>query len=178
MTRLFRPLNGVELRQILINECTQRLEKCQLLVEHLTFGKVNYKVEITIDSYPMDSPAVVGATRTLGNPDHIGPSDREELVFTGEIGETQETAPDKIRENHQLPTLRTERSPDTGLMADVEQRFITETVGQGTKPRKTNTKSVKSVTSPTPMEVKAQPAEIKAEPLLDDDGNPVGVVSG
>lgn len=141
-TRLFHALNGFELRQILLTEFENRLNGCQILQSHLTFPKVSYKLELTIDSYPMSEPATVGATRTLGDPQHSGPSNREELVYSRELGETQETAPDKIREENEIPVLRTERQEDTGLLIDKEApRRISATVGEGTKPRKT----VKSV---------------------------------
>lgn len=137
-TRLFHALNGEELREVILNEFKTRLEKSQFLQSHLTYPKVTYKVEVTIDSYPMSTPAVIGATRTLGNPDHVGSPDREELVYERSLGETQETAPDKIREENDLATFRTERQQDTGQLNDVPQKGrVSATVGEGTKPRKT-----------------------------------------
>ncbi len=146
-TRLFHALTGTELKEILIKEFTQRLDRCQILVEHLTFPKVTYKLELTIDSYPMSEAATVGATRTLGNPDHVGTPNREELVYERTIGDTQETAPDKIREENDLPVFRTERQQDTGTLIDAPQKGqrVSATVGEGTKPRAAKAKQTLAV---------------------------------
>lgn len=153
LTRLFNPLTGIELQEILAAQFKAELSKTELLQAHLTFPKVNYTITLELLTYPMDKPEII--------------------AFSREIGETQETAPDKLREDNEIPTLRTERSPETGQMIDVRQPVKTvATVGKGTEPR-----TAEAIPKPSHKAKAKRIVEVQAEPvgdqLLDDDGNPI-----
>jgi hypothetical protein len=169
-TRLFNPLTGTELKEILEKEFHQKLEGCELLAPHLTFPRLTYKVELYLEAYPMDYPVTLRAGRTIGDPEHEGPKTEQKLVYSREIGETQETAPDKVREDNQIPTLRVEKDPNTGQLTDVKQpvKKTSISVGAGTRPRSAKKASIPE--EPVIVEVDVDP---EPENQLDDTGNQV-----
>src|SRR5689334_10786999 len=137
-TKLFHPLTGTEFAEIIVNELKARLDNSTLLQPHLTFPKALFKLELTIESYPMNAPEEFKIERTLevtGVPHKEEPLS-EKIVTSKSVGETQATAPDALRIENDLPVPVTVQDPSTGLHTDspsVEDRKVT--VGSGTRPR-------------------------------------------
>lgn len=137
MTKLFHPLTGPELREIIINEFTSKLDNSTLFQPHLTFPKAIFKIELTLESYPMNQPEEFRAERILeveGVP--VKAPVTEKIVTSREVGDTQETAPDALRIENELPVPQTVQDPVTGFHTDgplVEEGKVT--VGAGTRPR-------------------------------------------
>jgi len=168
-TKLFHALAGDELAKVIKDDVERLLNGSQILVPHLTFPKCSYSVEIRLESYPMDR-AVIFETNGEFDSGDSKPEDRqvETLTSKREIGETQETAPDAVREAHDLPTLVTERQADTGAIIE-RPKMPRVTVGKGTEPRGKMTVKGKAKTQPTT-------GDAQEEVFLDDDGKPVVVV--
>lgn len=155
-TRLFHPLTGSELRQTIVNEFERALENSPLLQQHLTFDTATYEVRFHLESYPMDGALDIRVGRQIGTtPDPKGEPQTDDVIISRELGKTQETAPDKIREDNDLPVPTMARDEQTGQMIDVpKERKIT--VGGGTKPRG-----------------RPRKIEVSEEPILDDSGVPI-----
>jgi hypothetical protein len=154
-TKLFHAMTGHELAKVILDDIGTLLDSSQTLQEHLTFPTCTYKIRVELESYPMNDKLVIASEKSF-----------ETLEVEKSIGETQETAPDAIREQHQLPTLRTERQPDTGGHIDVEQKPKI-VVGKGTAVRA------------RAAAVKAKPATtIDPNALVDDDGQVVKTNKG
>lgn len=168
-TRLFNPLTGEDLRKIIKNEFNEKLEGSVLLQPHLTFPLVTYKIELTIESYPMNDAEIIRVEKIIGDPSTTGEPKIEKLTYSRTLGEDQETAPDKLREDNQIPVLQPEKDPNTGRMVDTPQKRRLKsiiTVGKGTLPRTSAPKAPKVV----PVET-----SIREDILLDDTGSPIKV---
>jgi hypothetical protein len=135
--KLFHPLTGPELREIIISELKAKLDGSTLLQPHLTFPKAVFKLELTIESYPMNAPEEFVVERVLeveGVP--VKEALTEKIVTSKEVGETQETAPDALRIRHDMPVPQTIQDPVTGLHTDSPIANDNKvTVGAGTRPR-------------------------------------------
>lgn len=155
-TKLFYPLTGKELQATIAKHFGDVLDGCPVLAEHLTFPRATYKVTLELESYPMDQAITLQAAGDLGDQEVQTEPEVTKVVFSREIGETQETAPDAIRQEAGLPQPKMERQADTGTHIDGFQEPRSATVGGGTKPRG-----------------RPRMAAPKMEPLLNDDGQPV-----
>lgn len=138
-TKLFYPLSGPELALIIQNALKESLAGSQLLQPHLTFPKATFTISLTIDSYPMSYPDETRIERTLEiEGAKLGEAKTETITLSRSLGETQETAPDALREEANLPIPRAVRDPETGRHTDAPVAKIT--VGAGTVPRGRATK--------------------------------------
>ena len=170
-TKLFQPLTGTELKAIITADIDRVLENCSIFAEHLTHPLAAYKVEIYLESYPMNSAETLraeGAIKVEGSQE--GEKKLDKIVFSRSVGDTQETAPDALRQEHDLPQTRPTKQPDTGIITDAPQP-TSVSVGKGTIPR------------PKPASVTVGKAATKAkveevsENAVDDTGEPVKINS-
>jgi len=156
-TKLFYPLDGAELKKIILDDFKAQLDNNQLLQAHLTFPTASFDLELTISSYPMDNEAKIKLERLLGDdPDPKTTPVKQSIRVSRKLGETQATAPDAMRIEHELPVLETQRS-DSGQLVDGERKrgpVARITVGKGARARG------------------IEPAAA-LEPTLGDDGEPV-----
>lgn len=163
--RLFNPLTGSELKQTIIKDFMTLVDNCQELSAHLTFPRVDYSIDLSIETYPMDKPIELKTGKSIGDANPKAVPLRKKATVKKALGETQETAPDAIREQGGMEVTVPTRS-DTGQMVDAPRAPRTRvTVGKGSLPRS------ESVTGPA-----TAPSE-PSEDMLDESGMAIKVNS-
>lgn len=132
--RLFNALNGRELAEIILAQVKAELHANYHMKQHLTYPRVKFKWNLTVEAYPLDPPEFVLSTEgeviaQVGEESDEGGKNREPYVppkdakpevvnLSGEQDEGANvstgdgiTPPDKVRTEAKLPVSRVADGP-------------------------------------------------------------------
>jgi len=117
MTRIFDPINGIELRELLEKTFHRLLnQKAELFQMHLTYPVVEkLAVTVELELFPHEPPRIELHAETgvesENRPDEKLERQSVKLEESRAIGTEEENAPDRVRIDEGMPTLETIETP-------------------------------------------------------------------
>lgn len=144
MQRTFHPINGVELKKMILKDVEDMLTKNSDFNQNICYPHINYEVTVRCVSYPRDpeefKSVIEGGSITVDEQtkESFKPSQFEKpkiLEINRERNASSETQPpDKTRIETGLPVLTRAKDAETGITVDREmQEEPAEVRGSKTK---------------------------------------------